>query len=89
MARPWRDVISERGWNAAVLRNKQATTGQAGPGAKLRGVFNDKYKSADDYLADLGRRLRAYHNINKTAIERIEARREAFMEFCRSLAGNG
>jgi hypothetical protein len=80
MARPWRDVISERGWNAAVLHNRQATTGQAGPGAKLRGVFNDKYNSADDYLTDLGRRLRAYHNINKTAIERIELRRDALQD---------
>jgi hypothetical protein len=77
MARPWRDVISERGWNAAVLHNRKATLGQAGAGAKLRGIFDDKYKSANDYLVHLGQRLRAYHNINKTAFERIDLRRAA------------
>jgi hypothetical protein len=77
MARPWRDVISVAGWNKAVLRNETATRGRAGAGAKLRGVFDDKYKSANDYLVDLGQRLRAYHNINKTAFETIDKRRDA------------
>ena len=80
MARPWRDVISVRGWDAAVVGSRSRTKGESGKVAKLRSLFEDKFKSPDSFLLHIREKLVAYHAINKMSLETIEQRRAALLE---------
>lgn len=65
MARPWRDIISMKGWQEAVMARSSQTAAQLGSVGKLRGVF-DSSKSVDGYLKKIGNAIALYHDIDKT-----------------------
>jgi hypothetical protein len=80
--RIWRDVISVDAWKRVAARVNTSSGYHTKPDLSLRmqSVFKHRYRSPEDFMNSIERRLESYHSIPKTDIKRIPERIEKLQE---------